>query len=288
LIDGEPVTVDHDRIRREIDEEVRRRRDAGDLPAGFEQGLHDEFARRAPRGAIEADLGDLLRDVDEQSFFDTMAPVASARPGGSTVKRTLRTALGFYMRHVTTQMGAFAHATGRVLRTLADRLEAVEQQVGAVGVPAAVRALLEEMTNDLEEQWSALIDRELNRAPGPVLHVQGDDVVDRLGRMADASLGAVVLGSDVEHRPQGWKLRLVSQVGRKAAGDAVVVVLACAPDAWPAGGSPVVADLAPGRPFHAETWLWLLAREGFTDASVEHRDEPRASYAVVARRSPRA
>ena len=282
------MTVDHDRLRREIDEEVRRRKDAGDLPAGFEQELHDAFARRAPRGAIEADLDDLLRDVDEQSFFDTMAPVASARPGGAAVKRTLRTALGFYMRHVTTQMGAFAHATGRVLHTLAERLEAVEQQVGAGDVPAAVRDALKGASAGHESTWVALVERELARARGPVLHVKGDDAVDRLSRMADASLGAIVMGSDLDHRPRGWKLRLVSLVGRKAAGDAVVVVLSCVPSAWSSGGSPVVADLAPGRPFHAETWLWLLAREGFIDASVEHCDEPAASYAVIARRSPLA
>jgi hypothetical protein len=282
------LTVDHDRLRREIDAEVRRRNDVGDLPAGFEQALHDAFAARAPHGAIDADLDDLLRDVEEHSFFDTMAPVASARPGGAVVKRTIRTALGFSMRHLTTQMGAFAHATGRVLRSLADRLEAVEQQVGAVGVPGAVRDLLDEMTGELEEQWSAVIDRELDHAPGPVLHVEGDDVIDRLTRMADASLGAVVVGSDVELRPQGWKLRLVSLIGRKTTGTAAVVVLATAPDAWPTGGSPVVADLAPGRPFHAETWLWLLAREGFADASIERRDDPGSSYAVIARRTPPA
>jgi hypothetical protein len=282
------LTVDHDRLRREIDEEVRRRKAAGDLPAGFEQELHDAFARRAPRGAIDADLDDLLRDVEEQSFFDTMAPVGSARPGGAAIKRTLRTALGFYMRHVTTQMGAFAHATGRVLRTLTERLEAVEHQVGGGELPSAVRDALLAASTDHWGAWRALVERELAGAPGPVLHVRGDDVVDRMRRMSDASLGAIVAGSDVEHRPLGWKLRLVSLAGRKAAGDAVVVVLSSAPSAWPSGVSPVVADLAPGRPFHPETWLWLLAREGFVDASVEHHDDPVSSYAVVARRSPRA
>jgi hypothetical protein len=49
----------------------------------------------------------------------------------------------------------------------------------------------------------------------------------------------------------------------------------------------VVADLALGRPLHAETWLWLLAREGFVDASVERHEGPPASYAIVARRPAR-
>jgi hypothetical protein len=54
----------------------------------------------------------------------------------------------------------------------------------------------------------------------------------------------------------------------------------------PASGDvdPIAADLAPGRPMHAETWAFLLGRAGF--ASVEtHRDGAPASYAVTAVRA---
>ena len=137
------MTIDHDRLDREIEEELRRRRAAGDLPPGLEQELHDAFAARAPRGALGADLDDLLLDVEDQSFFDTMAPLASSRPGGAVVKRTLRTLLGFYLRHVTTQMGAFAHATGRALRALAARVESLEQQLGGAGATGEVVFVLD-------------------------------------------------------------------------------------------------------------------------------------------------
>ena len=286
------MTVDHERLGREIDEEVRRRRAAGDLPAGLEQELDDAFAARAPRGALGADLDDLLLDVEEQSFFDTMAPLASARPGGAVMKRTLRTLLGFYMRHVTTQMGTFAHATGRALRALAARLESVEQQVGGVG--AAGDSLLHDALAEtrassaaLEGTWRDLVDAARVGAPSPALSVAGDDALARLAQVADSSLGAVIVGSDVEHRGRGWKVRLVELIGQKASGGAVVVVVSCEPGAWPPGGSPVVADLAPGRPLHAETWVWLLARQGFVDTSVERNDDPPASFAIVARRPAR-
>jgi hypothetical protein len=279
------VTVDHGRLRRAIADEVRRRREAGDVPVGFEQELHDTFDRLAPSAAMDADLRVLLGDVEEHSFFDTMAPIASAKPGGAVVKRTLRTALAFYIRHVTTQMDAFAHATGRMLRALAERLEAVERQMGAVAPAAALSDALASAGADLEAAWSMVIERALNHAPGPVLHVEGDDVADRLANMADGSLGAVVMGTDIELRPLGWKLHLVPLVARKAGEGAVIVVLSHAPDGRRAGDSAVAADLAPGRPLHAETWLWLLAREGFVDASVEQSDDPAGGYAVIVRRA---
>jgi hypothetical protein len=284
------LTVDHDRLRREIDEEVRRRREAGDLPPEVEQGLHDAFAAQAPHGALGADLDDLLRDVEEQSFFDSMAPVASARFGGAAVKRALRTVLGFSMRHLTAQMGAFAHATGRALHALADRLDALEQEVGsAEGAGAlldAARADARIGPIETDEAWGAVVEEACAGAPGPVLRIEGDDALAVLGRVAGASLGTVVVGSDVEHRPRGWTLRLIAAIGRKVADGGAVVVVSRDPESWAVDQSPVVVDLAPGRPLHAETWVWLLARHGFTDVSVAHRDHPR-SYAIVGRRAAR-
>jgi hypothetical protein len=195
------------------------------------------------------------------------------------------------MRHVTTQMGAFAYATGRALHVLADRLESLEQQVGAVGpggeeLLRAARADARADPIEADETWHGVVEQARAGSPGPALHVEGNDALDRLGRLADASLGAVVVGSDVEYRPRGWKLRLISLIGRKAADGAALVVVSHDPQAWLAGASPVVADLAPGRPLHADTWVWLLARHGFTDVSVEYRDDP-SSYVIVARRSAR-
>lgn len=286
------MTIDHDRLDREIEEEVRRRRAAGDLPPGLEQELHDAFAARAPRGALGADLDDLLLDVEDQSFFDTMAPLASSRPGGAVVKRTLRTLLGFYLRHVTTQMGAFAHATGRALRALAARVESLEQQLGGAGATgdSLLRdALAEARTRsaEVEQTWRDVVDEVRSGGPSPALQVEGDDALARLAQVADASFGAVIVGCDVEHRAQGWKVRLVQLIGQKASVESVVVVVSCEPAAWPVGGSPVLADLAPGHPLHAETWVWLLAREGFVDTSVKRHDGPPASYAIVGRRPAR-
>ena len=44
--------------------------------------------------------------------------------------------------------------------------------------------------------------------------------------------------------------------------DGVLVLQSSTPEAWARGCDPVVRDLAPGRPFHPETWVHLLAERG--------------------------
>jgi hypothetical protein len=280
------MTIDHDRLSRQIDEEAQRAR-TSELAPSFEQELHEAFAARAPRGAIVPRLDDLLLDVEERAFFDPAVPLASNRPGGAAIKKGLRTLMGFYVRHVLMQMDAFAYATGRALRAVAGRLESLEHEVDGVG-PAGTHLLRDARDEDelpaarVEALWQTLLADARAAAPTPARRVEGDDALERLEHISDASLGAVMVGGDVEPRARGWKLRLVELVGRKAGPEATVVVVSTDPASW--NGSPVVADLAPGRPFHAETWAWLLGREGFTDVKVARDDGPPASYAIVARR----
>jgi hypothetical protein len=195
------------------------------------------------------------------------------------------------MRHVTNQIGAFAHASGRALRAMAERLDALEQQVGGAGPVADARlreAVADSATSArVEEIWRDLVARAFADAPVPVLRIEGDDGYERLANVADASVGAVLVAPGVDDRARGWKIRLAEKIGEKTVPGAVVVVVSCEPDAWADAGSPVVADLAPGRPFHAATWIWLLARQGFVDPAVERAAGPPASYAVVVRRPAR-
>jgi hypothetical protein len=45
-------------------------------------------------------------------------------------------------------------------------------------------------------------------------------------------------------------------------------VLGTDPGAWGLSRSPVQADLAPGRPLHADTWVALLQSRGFDQIDV--------------------
>jgi hypothetical protein len=67
----------------------------------------------------------------------------------------------------------------------------------------------------------------------------------------------------------------------------VVVVLSSAPTAWARSLDPVVADLAPGRPLHPETWAHLLTTHGFCDP-VSHAAAGATLLAAVPEATPGA
>ncbi len=77
-----------DRVRREIDDEVRRRRAAGDFPPSYERRLDELFARFTPTGAADDHFTEALKLADRSAYFDIEVPIGpSASPGGSSSGR---------------------------------------------------------------------------------------------------------------------------------------------------------------------------------------------------------
>jgi len=126
-----------DQVRREIDEEVRRRA-ASDLPPQVERELDELFLRHAPHGASGVGLRDMLRQVDAAVFIDPMVPIASRRPGGAAVKRGLRSLSLWYLRYVTYQVSSFATAVSRALHVLDLQMSDLRQKVDALQMPPSV------------------------------------------------------------------------------------------------------------------------------------------------------
>jgi len=120
------------------------------------------------------------------------------------------------------------------------------------------------------------------RAQGAIgrdLEVRTDDAASHLRRVDDGALAAVVLLGGIEILPGNMKLTLVQLVARKLTPGGRIIVVGSDPDAW-GRANPIAADLSPGRPFHAETWVEVLRGHGF-DAAVQRSTE---SYAVAASR----
>ena len=127
-----------DEVRREIDDEVRRRRASGDLPPDVERELDQLFLAHSPLGGRGAALRDMLRLVDASVFIDPVVPVESRRPGGTTVKRGLRSLSLWYLRYVTHQVSEFATAVSRALHVLDAQVTDLRRKVDALAVPPSV------------------------------------------------------------------------------------------------------------------------------------------------------
>lgn len=301
--------IDHQRLLAEIDEEVRRRRESGDLPADFERELDLVFSRFAPVHALGDDFDRVMERAEQLTFVDVLAPVESTHPVVPYVKRVVRKAIAWEVRHVAQQVSAFAATATRALRLLADRVDAAE------GSPAARARALElcraaAPAFDLE-RWAPVVVAAAHGATGRVLHAEcgaGDLVATLAGAGVDAygvdpraqspapgreirlddarthlralpagALGGVVLSGCVDWLSPPALVELADLATSRVGPGGVVIVVGTHPRAWTAPA----ADLAPGRPASPATWEHVLLAGGAAGAEVLDEDGPQ--YAVIAR-----
>ncbi|HEX2699885.1 MAG TPA: hypothetical protein VHM89_06735 [Acidimicrobiales bacterium] len=284
--------IDHRRLLDEIDAEVRRRRESGDLPADFERELDLAFARFAPVHAIGDDFDQVLERAEQSTFVDVLAPTQSAQPLVAQVKRVIRKAIIWEVRYVAQQVSGFSSAITRAVRLLSRRVDALEK---IAPPPARLRAAGGAAASLDATRWGATVVAALEGTTGRVLHaecgdgallallgdagfdaygvdpveqaapagveVRTDEALDHLTALPDGGLGALVLSGCVERLPVGAQADLAALAAAKVATGGAVVVLSADPRGWAQGRSAVEADLSSGRPLRSETWCHLFRSE---------------------------
>jgi hypothetical protein len=308
--------VDMQQLLREIDEEVAARRASGDFPPGMERDLDLVFARFAPATTSGDDLDALLEQADRGAFVDVDVPTGSRLPAVSFVKRFLRKLMSWYLRYVAQQVSVFASSVVGALKLLGRRIEQLE--ASTPGADPAVREASRRASAppDLSSVTAAVVDH-LRGATGRVLvaecgdgaivraladagvdaygceprlalaeaatvaglDVRPDEVVDHLRNVEHEALGGLVLTGTVDRVPVGAQLGLADLAAAVLGASGRLALVGTDPDAWGRTTSVVDADLAPGRPLHAETWAHLLEERGFGD--VDRRNGS-PSYVVTA------
>ena len=294
MVDDE---IDLDRIIGEIDEEVRRRRAEGGLDPEWERELDELFDAGAPPGVV-ADFPRLLDEAQRAAHIDATPPAQSRRVGGEAVKRALGRTMSWYVGNVTRQVTTFGTDLVEALRVLGERVTRLEQAV-MPDVPAERASLLdphldlgpltESITNALRPVSGRVVhgeagDGSVVRAlldagvdaygvePRAVLaelasvhnlDVREESVAGHLAALPPNSLGGLVLSGCVDTLSNGPRERLVASARRAVAPDGVLVVITSDPQQWGDGALCVVADLAPGRPWHIAAWSLVLANFGF-------------------------
>ena len=313
--------VDLDVVIAEIYDAVAQRRASGELPADLEAELDAEFANYAPSAVTGDSLSGVLSQADKAVTIDVDAPTAGKFPAGQ-VKKGVRKLTFWYMQYLANQVSSFGSATVRALRMLDRRVSIVEQ--ATPGASRAVANALEAMDpTPVPGPTAEVVAEHLKGVKGRVLHtecgagelvgalsragldvygaeprrrmlasalregleIRPDTATDHLTSIAPAALGALVL-SGLDTKPTGAQVHLADLAARAIEPGGSLVVLGSQPEAWAAAVPVVIADLAPGRPLHAETWASVLGGKGFeVTAVVEVAAAPEVpGYAVVARR----
>jgi hypothetical protein len=295
----------------DIEREVRARRRAGQIDDDYERELDSIFDAVAPPGATGSGLEAALARAERAAVIDPVGPVASRFPGVALLRRVLRKLLAFYVEHVARQVTAFGVMTVRSIRLLGERVDSIEAR--APQTDPRLAAVTVPIASDLDlTLWHDVVVKALAPATGRVAHLEcGDGAllaglvdagIDAYGvdprpdaaALADArgiearttgalahlralppgALGGAVLSGCVERFPVGDVVELVERVNAALAPGAPLVLVSRDP-----GGplDPIAADLAPGRPLHAETWRFLLERQRFDAIDIQ-----RPSHAGVA------
>jgi len=277
----------------EVEAEADARR--ATLPDDYEEGLRRLFDELSPQGAS---AGSLLRQslqvVDERAGLDLRPPVASAKPGLPFVKRLIAKAIGWYVRFLAAQSARFAAAVARALHVVADDLDRLRDEL-AMARPDLTPASVPQPER-AGRWWAPVATEALAGVRGRVLHADCGDgallaalaalgidavgldpsapsavsVLEELEVTPTGVLGGVVLEGSVQWLGASPCDRLVGLAADRLAEGGVVVVASATPEAWAKVAPAVVADLAPGRPLHPETWAHLFARHGFAAVAV-HR-----------------
>jgi hypothetical protein len=310
-------------VRAEIDEEVRRRRAAGDLPSQVEGELDQLFLKHSPLGASGPALHKVLRLVDAAAFIDPVPPVTSARRGGTAIKKGLRSLNLWYLRFITHQVSQFAAAVSRALHILDAQVSDLRVTVDALEPQPSVVVEVG-WAHRPEAWWVHAATAELDGTRGRVLHAACGDgwlvrilaacgadcygVDPRPERVADQELGdldlreepvlghlravepgalaAVVLSGLLEGSTRSERRQMLEGAVTALAPDGVLVVHSLSPAAWDAADGPVEADLVDARPYRPGTWPQLAGELGL-GVTVTPGPDGR-DYLVVGRRPTRA
>lgn len=308
-------------VMAEIDQEVRARRNSGDLPARVERELDELFLEFSPvSGGTEA--SEPLRMVDASAFINPVVPVESAKSGGAAIKRAMRSLSLWYINFVVQQVNQFSSAVSRCLHVLENRVGSLEHELAALRT--AETAVFEvPSVHRADAWWVQVVSEAMASAPGRVLHaacgdgwlvrvlgergvdaygvdprsdptemaesagldLRSEPVMEHLRAVAPAGLGGVVLTGLVESMTVGELRRLLDACAECLAPDGVLGVHSLAPSWWSSEEAPAEADLVPGRPLRAGTWAALLRDRGFDIALARGAEVAQGPSSSRSRRS---
>ena len=247
----------------------------------------------------------LLDRAERASYVDVDVPTSSRLPVVGGMKKVLRKLMAWYMRYVAQQVTAVSGTLTQAVRLVDGRVRRLEDGTTGAGPlraeldrtppaslePSAVDAVVDaltgvegrvlvatcgraELVRTLRAEGVAAYGVEPRRALlaealRQGLDVRPDDPLDHLAALPERSLAGVVLADVVEWLPPAALVRLVHDAARALVPGGRLLVLSATPEAWARHRSPVQTDLAPGRPWHADTWLEVLGHRGFSDVQAE-------------------
>ena len=297
-----------ERIGREIEAEVKRKRAEGAFPPAFERRLKTIFERLTPPGTGNSrkDFETLLRSSDRAAYFDIDVPLGSRKPGVAKVKKILRMTQAWYLNYLTQQLNNFSINLMRLLYVFDARVKKLEDSStlmnrvhpgGNFSKPfypnpqgiadqllkeiqfANGRILVADCGNGylvsmLKKQKLDCygVDSNGEALENPFetsLDLRWQDLTVHLNEIADQALSGIVLQGSTDLVSPAEKLNLLIDAKRVLSIGSVIAIVSTDPAFYDTSPELVLQrDLAPGRPFAPQTWSHVLKQLGFSGIST--------------------
>ena len=306
----------------EIEAEAQRRSSSGEYPRALLRSLDEEFRRWIPDASLENGVEATIRGIEAAAYVDPAVPVDSRTPVGSCVKWVVRRLTYFYHRHITQQITALGIHITRPLRLLDASLKSVNRRLAALedrlDVGTVARSELIAGITDVAsaEQFGDILGEHLKSRSGRVLigdlpdvrllgtlrsqgldvygvaaadtpvqdmvDIRQQDLFDHLGDLQDRSLAGFVLCGIPDRGSMNEQLRALRLLLLRSKPGAAIAVIVINPETWATKLGPVATDLLHGRPMHAQTWSYLLAREDASEVTIIESSDS-SCYLVTAK-----
>jgi SAM-dependent methyltransferase len=306
-------TPDVDALVAELRARVEERRRAGAYPAGLEDELAvhaRQYGRRQAEAWRRPELRPRLRAVEEALPLGTARiPLESEVPGGQAVHRAIGRLVRRQTQGVLEQVEAFARPVHEAVAALVDAVEVFHPWYSSERFEDEFRGSRETMLEryrDLAqrlegcgpvldigcgrgeflellsglgiEAWGVDLDAELVRAAAEQgLEVEQGDGLRCLGRLEEASLGALVLIQVVEHMSAQGVVDLVALAAEKLRPGGRVFVETVNPQSLYVFAHSFYLDPTHVRPIHPAYLTFLFREAGFSAVEVEWRSPPPAA-----------
>ena len=94
------------------------------------------------------------------------------------------------------------------------------------------------------------------------LDVRNEAAHEHLGVVPDEGLAGIIMPASLQWCASTERAQLVALAASRLAVGGVLVLHSATPAGWLRRAPTLLADLAPGRPLHVDTWVHLLAGHG--------------------------
>ena len=101
-----------------------------------------------------------------------------------------------------------------------------------------------------------------------MVDIRQQDLFDHLGDLQDQSLAGFVLCGIPDRGSINEQLRALRLLLLRSKPGAAIAVIVINPETWTTKLGPIATDLLHGRPMHAQTWSYLLAREDASEVTI--------------------